>query len=68
MWGKNESGVSHQAPAAEKPGNSKPANKHLIAEDAISVQKIIGHGEFGVVQQAIWTNDHSERVSALHCC
>jgi len=68
MWGKNESGVSHQAPASEKPGSGKPANRHLIAEDAISVQKTIGHGEFGVVQEAIWTNDHGERVSSLHCC
>jgi len=65
MWGKNESGVSQHVTATEKSGNGKPANKHLIAEDAISIQKVIGHGEFGVVQQAIWTKDHGERVSEI---
>jgi len=72
MWGKNDSGVSHHVAPAEKPGSSssssKPANRHLIAEDAISIQKTIGNGEFGVVQQAIWTNEHGERVSAANCC
>jgi len=64
MWGKNETGVSQHVTASEKRGSSgKPADKHLIAEDAISIQKVIGHGEFGVVQQAIWTKDHGERVS-----
>jgi len=48
-------------------GTNKPANRHLIAEDAISIQKTIGNGEFGVVQQAIWTNEHGERVSTADC-
>lgn len=66
IWGKNETGVGQPVPAGiEKRG--KPADKHLIAEDSISIQKVIGHGEFGVVQQAIWTKDHGERVSVVRC-
>jgi len=71
MWGKNDSGVSRQVTSAENAGSSsssKPANRHLIAEDAISIQKTIGNGEFGVVQQAIWTNEHGERVSTANSC
>jgi len=68
MWGKNEAGASQHVTAAERPGSGKPANKHLISEDAISLQKIIGQGEFGVVQQAIWANDDGERVSAPNYC
>jgi len=67
-WGKNDTGASQHIAitAAEKStGSGKPANRHLIAEDAISVQKTIGNGEFGVVQQAIWTNEHGQRVSVV---
>jgi len=69
MWGKNDSGVGHHVTVAEKAdssSSSKPANRHLIAEDAISIQKTIGNGEFGIVQQAVWTNEHGERVSAAN--
>ena len=66
MWGKSEPAVSQSVTSVEKPlGSDKPANKHLIAETAISLKKIIGHGEFGVVQQAVWTNEHGQRVSVL---
>jgi len=68
MLGKNESGVNQHVTAVEKPDTGKPADKHLIAENAISIQKVIGHGEFGVVQQAIWTKDHGERVSTQSSC
>ena len=72
MWGKNDTGVGHHVSAPEKLGSSssssvKPANRHLIAEDAISIQKTLGTGEFGVVQQAVWTNEHGERVSTANC-
>lgn len=36
-------------------------NKHIIPADAIIVNKELGTGEFGVVQQGVWTND-GERV------
>lgn len=37
-------------------------SKHIITSDSISVNKELGIGEFGVVQQGVWTND-GERVS-----
>jgi len=45
-------------------GTEKPANrhqKHIIPINAILVNKELGAGEFGVVQQGVWTNDR-ERV------
>ena len=38
-----------------------PSNKHIIPADAICVNKQLGTGEFGIVQQGVWTNG-SERV------
>lgn len=51
--------------ASSKPSSSPakaPNNKHIIPADAISVNKQLGTGEFGIVQQGVWTNG-SERVS-----
>ena len=42
--------------------NKAPNNKHIIPADAISVNKQLGTGEFGIVQQGVWTNG-SERVN-----
>lgn len=39
-----------------------PNNKHIIPADAICVNKQLGVGEFGIVQQGVWTNGN-ERVS-----
>lgn len=39
-----------------------PNNKHIIPADAICVNKQLGVGEFGIVQQGVWTNG-TERVS-----
>lgn len=36
-------------------------NKHIIPADSIIVNKELGTGEFGVVQQGVWTNE-GERV------
>lgn len=36
-------------------------NKHIIPADTIIVNKELGTGEFGVVQQGVWTNE-GERV------
>lgn len=32
-------------------------NKHIISAENIVVNKELGMGEFGVVQQGVWTND-----------
>jgi len=47
---------------ASSPGSKVPNNKHIIPADSISVNKQLGIGEFGIVQQGVWTNG-SERVS-----
>lgn len=39
-----------------------PNNKHIIPADSICVNKELGVGEFGIVQQGVWTNG-TERVS-----
>lgn len=36
-------------------------NKHIIPADSIIINKELGTGEFGVVQQGVWTNE-GERV------
>lgn len=42
-------------------GSVTSNNKHIIPPDAISVNKQLGTGEFGIVQQGVWTNG-AERV------
>jgi hypothetical protein len=49
----------------EKPPVKVP-NKHIIPAEAIIVNKELGTGEFGVVQQGVWTND-GERVCIMRC-
>ncbi|ALC40800.1 PR2 [Drosophila busckii] len=46
------------------PGSKVPNNKHIIPADSISVNKQLGIGEFGIVQQGVWTNG-SERKDHL---
>lgn len=41
-----------------------PNNKHIIPADSICVNKQLGTGEFGIVQQGVWTNG-TERVRAI---
>lgn len=43
----------------------KVPNKHIIPAEAIIVNKELGTGEFGVVQQGVWTND-GERVCNIN--
>lgn len=43
-------------------GSSRVPNKHIIPADAIVINKELGVGEFGVVQQGVWTNEEGERV------
>lgn len=44
-----------------------PSNKHIIPADSICVNKQLGAGEFGIVQQGVWTNGN-ERVSFIVAC
>ena len=40
----------------------RPPGKQLIPVDSISVNKTLGEGEFGVVQQAVWTVENGDKV------
>ncbi len=44
---------------------AKPASGHLIPEDSIALLNKLGTGEFGTVQQGVWTTDEGERVSDI---
>lgn len=50
-------------------GGDRPSvrvpSKHIIPADAIVINKELGVGEFGVVQQGVWTNEEGERVCIL---
>uniref|UniRef100_A0A1B6DJ21 non-specific protein-tyrosine kinase n=1 Tax=Clastoptera arizonana TaxID=38151 RepID=A0A1B6DJ21_9HEMI len=50
----------------EKPPVKVP-NKHIIPADAILVNKELGTGEFGVVQQGVWTNEGDRIQVAIKC-
>lgn len=45
----------------------KVPNKHIIPADNIIVNKELGTGEFGVVQQGVWTNDGERIQVAIKC-
>lgn len=60
LSGTSTCGASSKASSGSP--NKAPNNKHIIPADAISVNKQLGTGEFGIVQQGVWTNG-SERVS-----
>ncbi|XP_055531298.1 activated Cdc42 kinase-like isoform X4 [Wyeomyia smithii] len=50
------------------PSPSKiPNNKHIIPADAITVNKQLGTGEFGIVQQGVWTNGTERIQVAIKC-
>lgn len=61
--------VSHSTISISPPILEKPAgDKHIIDEEAVSLQKIIGTGEFGYVQQGVWTKDGGEQVIVAVKC
>jgi activated CDC42 kinase 1 len=56
----NRSGLSLPDERLDRPPVKVP-NKHIIPAESIIVNKELGTGEFGVVQQGVWSND-GERV------
>ncbi|KAJ9589855.1 hypothetical protein L9F63_017010 [Diploptera punctata] len=52
--------------AMDKPPIRVP-NKHIIPAESIIVNKELGTGEFGVVQQGVWTNDGERIQVAIKC-
>ncbi|CAL4065830.1 unnamed protein product, partial [Meganyctiphanes norvegica] len=51
----------------ERPGVRVPS-KHIIPADAIVINKELGVGEFGVVQQGVWTNEEGDRIQVAIKC
>ncbi|GAB6019108.1 hypothetical protein CHUAL_000729 [Chamberlinius hualienensis] len=45
----------------ETPGHRAPS-KHMISADSITINKELGYGEFGIVQQGVWTNEDGVRI------
>lgn len=43
-------------------------SKHIIPADSIIINKELGIGEFGVVQQGVWTNEDGERIQVAIKC
>ncbi|KAG8195414.1 hypothetical protein JTE90_013872 [Oedothorax gibbosus] len=43
-------------------------SKHIIPKDSIVINKELGVGEFGVVQQGVWTNEEGERIQVAIKC
>lgn len=58
------SGTLDDRNGGERSQGPRVPSKHIINSDSISVNKELGIGEFGVVQQGVWTND-GERVSSF---
>lgn len=60
--------TSSVEPLKTCPSPSKiPNNKHIIPADAITVNKQLGTGEFGIVQQGVWTNGTERIQVAIKC-
>ena len=49
-------------------GAIKVPSQHVIQSEAISVYKELGQGEFGVVQQGVWTDDEGMRHQVAVKC
>ncbi|XP_052227746.1 activated Cdc42 kinase-like isoform X2 [Dreissena polymorpha] len=46
----------------------RPTGKQIISSDLIEVKRTLGEGEFGVVQEGVWTTEAGEKVEvALKC-
>ena len=56
-------GVIIPEEGGDRAGGVRVPSKHIIPADAIVINKELGVGEFGVVQQGVWTNEEGERVS-----
>ncbi|XP_059491025.1 activated Cdc42 kinase-like isoform X3 [Neocloeon triangulifer] len=62
----NRPGLSLPDERLERPPVKVP-NKHIIPAEAIIVNKELGTGEFGVVQQGVWSNDGERIQVAIKC-
>ncbi|XP_050716113.1 activated Cdc42 kinase-like isoform X2 [Eriocheir sinensis] len=65
--GQDEGEVVVPDETGERPSVRVPS-KHIIPADAIVINKELGVGEFGVVQQGVWTNEEGERIQVAIKC
>jgi len=59
MSGSNGSNVLSKSTRNVAPG------RHIIQAESIVIHKTLGQGEFGTVQQGVWTSDDNERVRLI---
>jgi len=59
--------VKNAAEAGDTSVSDASVCQCLIREDAITVIRTVGIGEFGVVQHAVWTKDTTHQVSLPLC-
>ncbi len=50
------------ATGSNSPASGRAPSKHIISHEDIVICKTLGTGEFGTVQQGVWTNDDGDRV------
>jgi len=62
QWSDSSGSQDTLKPIYEKRSPARVPNKHIIPADSITINKELGVGEFGVVQQGVWTNE-GDRVS-----
>lgn len=65
QWNESSGSQDTLKPIYEKRPPARVPNKHIIPADSITINKELGVGEFGVVQQGVWTNE-GDRVG-LKC-
>ncbi|XP_060843490.1 activated Cdc42 kinase-like isoform X3 [Rhopalosiphum padi] len=67
QWSDSSGSQDTLKPIYEKRPPARVPNKHIIPADSITINKELGVGEFGVVQQGVWTNEGDRIQVAIKC-
>ncbi|XP_050428034.1 activated Cdc42 kinase-like isoform X2 [Adelges cooleyi] len=67
QWSECSGSQDSLKPIYEKRPPARVPNKHIIPADSITINKELGVGEFGVVQQGVWTNEGDRIQVAIKC-
>ncbi|XP_050414468.1 activated Cdc42 kinase-like isoform X1 [Patella vulgata] len=66
--------TAQNRPSSPSPPENRPVSyirtpgKQIIPADCISINKTLGEGEFGVVQQGVWTTEDGDKVQVAIKC
>ncbi|KAK6176309.1 hypothetical protein SNE40_014616 [Patella caerulea] len=66
--------TAQNRPPSPSPPENRPVSyirtpgKQIIPADSISINKTLGEGEFGVVQQGVWTTEEGDKVQVAIKC